>query len=206
MNRSYASSFAVAALALASTVQAATLPVPSVEYSADRVIESEAGTFAGKVHSAKDKERTEMSMKGMSSVTILRRDKKVGWMLMPSHRMYSQMDLGKAAQQSGGVPDDVSIENVGTETIEGHATTKYKLLMNDGSAGGFIWVTTEGIAIKMDMLSKERGKKSRITVTLTNLQIGPQDAALFEVPSGYSAMPSMGGFGGSMSGAFGGGR
>jgi hypothetical protein len=36
-----------------------------------------------------------------------------------------------------------------------------------------------------------------MTVTLTNLQIGPQDPQLFELPSGYSAMPSMGNMGGA---------
>lgn len=172
---------------------ATTLPSPTVEYSADRVIESEMGTFNGKVFAAKDKERTENNLRGMQSVMILRRDKQLGWMLMPSHRMYSQMDLARAQQQSGGAPsNDVQIENVGTETVEGHATTKYKMLMKDGSAGGFIWITADGIAIKMDMLSKENGKKSRITMTLTNLRIGPQEAQLFELPSDYNAMPSMG--------------
>jgi hypothetical protein len=176
-----------------SGVQAASLPVPTVEYSADRIIESEAGTFNGKVYAAKDKERTEISMRGMQSVTILRRDKKLSWMLMPSHRMYSEMDLVRAQHQSGSAPaDDVSIESVGTETIEGFETTKYKMLMKDGSAGGFIWITQQGITIKMDLLSKSEGKKTRMTVTLTNLQIGPQDAQLFELPSDYNAMPSMG--------------
>jgi hypothetical protein len=73
------------------------------------------------VYAAKDKERTEISMRGMQSVTILRRDKKVSWMLMPSHRMYSETDLARVPQQNGSAPpDDVSIESVGTETIEGH--------------------------------------------------------------------------------------
>jgi hypothetical protein len=188
---------AVGCLLGITTVHATSLPAPQVEYSADRVIESEAGTFTGKVFAAKDKERSEIAMRGMQSVTIVRRDKQLGWMLMPSHRLYSQMDLARARQQSGAPAEDVTIEEIGSETIEGYAATKYKLLMKDGSAGGFIWVTADGIAIKMDMLTKEGGKKSRMTMTLTNLKIGPQDAALFELPSGYSAMPTMGNIGGA---------
>jgi hypothetical protein len=46
-----------------------------------------------------------------------------------------------------------------------------------------------------------------MTVTLKNLKVGSQDASLFEVPSGYNAMPSMGGgfggFGGAARGTFG---
>ena len=75
--------FLAFSLAAVAQVHGAGLPVPTVEYSADRVIESEAGTFTGKVYSARDRERMETEMGGMRSVMILRRDKQIGWMLMP---------------------------------------------------------------------------------------------------------------------------
>ena len=135
-------------------------------------------------------------MSGMQSVMILRRDKQVGWMLMPAQKMYMTMDFAKAQQQSGAAPDNqVEITEVGTETVEGLSSKKYKMLMKDGSAGGFIWITEHGIPVKMDMLSKSGGEKSRMTVTLKNLKIGSQDAQMFELPSGYTAMPNMGNFG-----------
>lgn len=180
-------------LAMSIQSQAASLPVPTVEYSADRLIESDAGTFNGKVYSARDRERTEMHMGDMKTVMILRRDKQIGWMLMPMQKMYQQMDFAKAAQQSGAAPDDqVEITVVGTESVEGFTATKYKMLMKDGSAGGFIWITEQGIPVKMDMLSKSGREKSRITMTLKNLTIGEQDPQLFELPEGYTAMPSFG--------------
>ena len=184
-------------LALSATAaHAAGLPAPTVEYSADRVIETEAGTFNGKVYAAKDKERTEMHVGDMKTVMILRRDKQLGWSLMPMQKMYQQIDFAKAAQQSGAAPDDqVEITVVGTESIEGFEVTKYKMLLKDGSAGGFIWITQEGIPVKMDMLSKSGREKSRMTMTLTNLTIGAQDPQLFELPADYNAMPSFG-FGG----------
>jgi outer membrane lipoprotein-sorting protein len=169
------------------------LPSPTVEYSADRTMESDAGTFTGKVHFTKDKERAEMQMQGMSSVTIQRRDKQLSWMLMPAQRMYMERSIREARQQMrDGPPDNVTISEVGKETVGGVETTKYKLLMRDGSAGGFMWFTREGIAMKMDLLQKQGGEKTRMTITLSNLKIGPQDPALFEVPSGYNKMPNMG--------------
>jgi hypothetical protein len=174
---------------------AAPLPTPKVEYSADRVIESEAGTIEGKVYATKDKERTETSMRGMTSVMILRRDTQSGYMLMPAQKMYMQMDFAKAQAQSGGgqAADAVEITEVGQETIEGQSTTKYKLIMKDGSAGGFMWFTKDGIMVKMDTVVKDGRNKSRMTMTLKNIKVGSQDASLFEVPAGYNAMPSMGG-------------
>jgi outer membrane lipoprotein-sorting protein len=170
------------------------LPLPKAEYSGERVIESAQGTFTQKVFSAAGKERMEMDMGGMQSVMIMRPDKKVAWMLMPAQRMYMELDLSQAKQQAAsGPPDDVTIEKVGEETVDGHSATKYKMLMRDKSAGGFMWFTDDGIPLKMDMLSKDGKQKSRMTMTLRNLKIGKQDAALFEVPGGYSKMPSMGG-------------
>jgi hypothetical protein len=184
-------------IAFAATAQGSGLPMPTVEYSADRIMETEAGTFEGKVYSAKDKERTETSMRGMTSVMILRRDKQLGWMLMPAQKMYQQMDLAKAqAQTTGQQQDQVDITEVGSETVEGQSATKYKLIMKDGSAGGFMWFTKEGIMVKMDTVVKSGRDKSRMTVTLKNLKVGSQDASLFELPAGYNAMPSFGGMGG----------
>ncbi|WP_129775189.1 DUF4412 domain-containing protein [Peristeroidobacter soli] len=182
-----------------SSVDAATLPMPTVEYSADRIIETSQGSFEGKIFAARDKERTETSMQGMQSVMILRKDQQLGWMIMPAQRMYQKLDYKQAQQQSGSQPSDVEITEVGSDTVEGIAATKYKMIMKDGSAGGFLWITPEGITVKMDMLSKDGRDKNRTTVTLKNLVIGPQDAALFDPPADYKAMPS---FGGGMKGLF----
>lgn len=176
-----------------SPVDAATLPVPTVEYSADRTIETGQGSFEGKIYAAKDKERTETSMQGMDSVMIVRKDQQLGWMLMPAQRMYQKLDFQQAQKRSGSQPNDVEITEVGGDTVEGIAATKYKMIMKDGSAGGFLWITPEGITVKMDMLSKDGRDKNRTTVTLKNLVIGPQDAALFDPPADYKAMPSFGG-------------
>jgi uncharacterized protein DUF4412 len=187
--------------AIAGQSHADGLPVPTVDYSADRIMETEAGTFDGKVYFTRDKERLEMNARGMQSVMILRRDQQLGWMLMPAQRMYQKLDLARAQQQSGSQSaDTVTIEQLGADTIEGHAATKYKMLMKDGSGGGFIWITQDGIPVKMDFLGKNGREKTRMTVTLTNLTIGEQDPALFELPGNYKAMPSFPGFSGQPSG------
>jgi len=195
MIRRLSISFALCAFAF-TAAEAGSLPVPTVEYSADRVIETEKGTFGGRVYAALDKERIEMSMQGMETVTILRRDRGIAWMLMPAQRMYQELDFAQAAEQSGAQPsDEIDITEVGAETIEGQSATKYKMLMKDGSGGGFIWITADGIPVKMDLLGKSGRDKTRMTVTLKNLVTGPQDASLFELPDGYSGMPSFKAFG-----------
>ena len=66
--------------------------------------------------------------------------------------------------------------------------------------GGFWWMTKDNIMMKLDVISVDKGKKGRMKMELDNLKIGKQDAALFEVPSGYSKMDMGGGMGKMMMG------
>jgi hypothetical protein len=101
---------------------------------------------------------------------------------------------------------DVQQTAVGDETVNGVKTTKYKVIATkkDGSKlGGFFWTTKDGITVKMDLLSKEGGKKMRVSSELTNLKIEKQDPKLFEIPPGYTKndMGAMMGQGGGKGGA-----
>ena len=177
----------------AQTSFADTIPVPDIEYSALKEIVSAEGTFVQTVHHSHGKERSEMQMQGMSMALIYRPDKKIAWQLMPMQKMYMEVDLSSANKMTGNTtPDDVTIEKVGNETLDGINTTKYKLVLKDKSAGGFIWLSPENITLKMDFISKEGKEKNRITMTMKDIKIEPQDAALFELPKGYQPMPSMG--------------
>lgn len=183
------------ALALCATAAHATsLPVPNTEYSAIRQIEMAQGSFVQTIYHSFGKERAETTMQDMSMVFIQRPDKNIAWQIMPMNNMYMEIGLKKAGEMSGKIPDDATIEKVGSETVDGRATTKYKMLMKDKSAGGFIWLTEENIALKMDFVSKNGKKNDRVKMTLKQLKVEPQDAQLFELPAGYSKMPAMGNF------------
>lgn len=171
---------------------ASAIPAPETEYSAVKQVVTAEGSFTQTLHHSHGKERSELQMQGMSMVVINRPDKKLAWQLLPMQKMYMQMDLSSANKMTGNAPDDVTIEKVGSEVLDGINTTKYKLLLKDKSAGGFIWLSPENIAIKMDFISKEGKDKNRITMTMKNLKVEPQDTALFELPEGYQPMPGMG--------------
>jgi hypothetical protein len=163
-----------------------------VEYSADSTMETAQAAMKARVYHAIGKERRESNQGGQQMTTITREDKKVIWVLMPDQRMYMEM---KAGTQRG--PEDISgykVEQtaIGPETVNGISTTKNKMIMTspDGTKlGGFSWVTKDGVVVKMDMLAIDKGSKQRIKMELTNLKIGKQDPALFDIPSGYSKMP-----------------
>lgn len=167
-------------------VNAASLPEPKVDYSADSTMEMEGGmTMKSRVYHSPGKQRMEMGGAD-GSVTIIRKDKKVMWQLMGN--MYMEMPMERSESSDLGTMD-VEQTAVGDETVNGVKTTKYKVIATkkDGSKfGGFFWTTRDGITVKMDLLSKEGDKKMRMASELTNLKVEKQDPALFEIPAGYT--------------------
>src|SRR5919197_784196 len=74
---------------------------------------------------------------------------------------------------------------VGQETIAGQRTTKYRVehAARDGTAvDGWMWVTKEGIVMKLDGTARPRnGKPTPFTMQLQNVRVGPQDASIFDL-------------------------
>lgn len=191
--------FAIVLSFLVTTAGAAVLEAPTADYSADRIIETSEGAMQQKVYASGEKERTEMTVGGMQMIGILRRDKQVMWSIMPTQRMYMEIGLRQAlAQQPASGPQPgTEITEVGTETIDGIRTTKYRMTVSDKSVSGFLWLTKDNIALKMDLQTKAGSGDGRVVMRLQNLRMGRQDAAKFEVPAGYNKMqlPGLGGFG-----------
>jgi len=186
----------VAGFALAAPAMA--MQPTKVEYSADWSMETADGTSKAKVYHAANMERREMDDGGEKMIMIMRRDKKLAWNLMPSERMYMEKKIGDPKiSKSDPMNYDVEQTTVGPETINGVKTTKSKIIMtekkpNGSKMGGFWWLTKEGIMMKLDVISVEKGKKDRMKMELANLKISRQNSALFEIPSGYTKMDMSG--------------
>jgi hypothetical protein len=175
---------------------------PQVEYSADVVMETENNVMNYKVYyGLGGKQRQDMSYQGNQQIMILRQDKKVSWMLMPEQKMYMETRLEQ--QTKGNQVRDMSDCEVdakasGSESINGVTAEKSRISMscpNKVGYEGYMWVTKEGIMVKMDATTTYDGKKSHFKTELKNLKIAKQDPSLFEIPAGYKKF-SMPGFSG----------
>jgi len=184
--------FVTAVLVSLSAFAAEKMKEATVEYSADMVIDSGQGTFNSKTyHALGGKDRQEMNVQGTTSIIITRQDKKVAWTLMPAQKTFMEMSLEESAQKSGSanVNDcDMDMSSQGDETVNGVKATKNKVSMtcpDNVKYDGTIWVTKEGIMVKMDAVTVVEGNQAHVKIDLKNLKIGTQDPGLFEVPAGY---------------------
>lgn len=171
---------------------------PTAEYSADRHIIAEGGSFEGKVHSAPGKER--MEMQAGEATTIVRMDKKVMWTLLPAQKQYMEFQFSEQGEKNRAQGDyrdcDVRQTDAGKETVEGFETRKMAMEITcpgNEKRSGTVWLTKENIPIRMES-SRSGSKKDTVRVELKNLKIGKQDPKLFEIPAGYAKMemPSFG--------------
>jgi outer membrane lipoprotein-sorting protein len=164
---------------------------PTVEYSADMTMASDQGSMNSKIYSALGgKQRWEMASQGQNVIMITRQDKKVAWTLMPQQNTYMEMSLTDASKKTGNNVNecDMDISSEGSETVNGVRATKSKVSMScpdNSKYDGTMWVTKEGIMVKMDAVAGQGSDKGHIKIDLTNLKIGSQDASLFEIPAGY---------------------
>ncbi|MEM6710296.1 MAG: DUF4412 domain-containing protein [Pseudomonadota bacterium] len=162
-----------------------------VSYDGTRIMETKDGKFSFKERHAPNKSSMEVNMGGMSGTMIMREDLNKAYFLMPDMGMYREMDVSEASQQSPAGQDLSKLEEVGRETVNGFSARKFKTQFKDseGKGAGFVWITDEGVPIKMDMIYKSRGMKGqRLTMQLADLKIRRQDPAYFEVPSNLQPM------------------
>jgi hypothetical protein len=181
------------ALALPAAAHAQMLGDAQVAFTADRTLQIDDRTYAGKVYSKPGFQRHEQELGGMNQVIILRRDDAHGWLVLPSARSYVEFFFRQAVNELAdpalrGTP-------VGKETVSGLTTTKYRIehTARDGTTvNGYLWQTDQGIVVKAegDYTSPKSGRTTPVRLLLTNIRVAPQDQALFEPPQNYVKLPS----------------
>lgn len=205
---------------------------PPESYSVDLVIHAEGQDMTMKRFIGGGRIRSEMSAQGQDMVMIEANDEKgTTYMLMPGDKRAikqtraameeladkvnakeAMVEQGAKSESESAAPADLKVEDLGDETIDGHAVKKLKFAMSDGDALGWFDKAT-GAPVKME--SNAQGHHA--TLEWKHYAPGPQPDKLFEIPKGYevtdmdemmSKMKSMKGgmgMGSVMSGLAGGG-
>ena len=157
------------------------------EYSATMVSKSAGQTITTQIYMKPEKFRTDTKMAGTS--TIVRRDLNKVWTIMPAQKIYMEMQQMADAPSTQAVEDkvkgEVSRKKVGSETINGHPSTKYEITTKaDGKTVQIYqwWATDISFPVKTASVD------GSWSMEYQDIKIGDQPDSLFEIPAGYKKM------------------
>jgi len=179
------------ALALASfDAGAATLSDATVGFSAVRTLVIDGKSYVGRMAAMPGRERHEQQIQGFSPVFLLRADAPLADIVLAQLHTVVQFALPPELRIFGR--PELKKKPLGRDTVNGIATTKYAIdeTVPEGHASGTLWLSAEGIPMRLaGKFAAQNGKTSDVRWELKEVKIGPQPAALFEAPPGYSKLP-----------------
>ncbi len=171
-------------------VGGATLGEAQIGFSADRTLVIDGRTYVGKIWTMPGKERHEQAIEAFRPVFLLRADSPLAEVVLPQLKTIVQFALPPELRILG--TPALKKHPAGQETVNGIATTKYAIdeTMPEGHATGTLWLSRDGIPMKLaGSFTRQSGKVSTLRWELSHVKIGPQPAALFEAPKGFSKLP-----------------
>ena len=136
--------------------------------------------------------RSDTTIGGQSMTTLIDRGAKKMWVLMPAPVGCIEQPLNESlANPLGMLPSDASEELVGSETIDGHPTKKYKLKATVGgkTREHYQWRATDLDGFPIRTAAVDGSYEQRFT----KVELKTPDAKLFEEPAQCKAMPTVGG-------------
>ncbi|MGH7029574.1 MAG: hypothetical protein ACREE9_02780 [Stellaceae bacterium] len=168
---------------------AGTLGDPRIGFSAERILVFDGHTYIGRIWSMPGEQRHEQDLPSVKPVFILHADSTVGDILLPQLHTAVEFVMPGALAALGRL--DRLGKPVGEEQVNGIATTRYTIdkVIPEGRLSGALWLSADGIPMRCDgSLTRKNSKVTTVHWELRYVRTGPQDAALFRVPGGYSKL------------------
>lgn len=119
-------------------------------------------------------------------ITLYLGDKKIGYTVYPNEKKYIVHREAEDRESSSFEKPHVEKTKVGSETIDGHPTDKYKVKItykNGNVDEGYIWNARD--LDEMTIKSDVENRDARMTMDLKNIVFKKPSPSLFEIPAGY---------------------
>ncbi len=163
----------------------------AVEFSADQVMKVKGmQPVTSKLNFTDTKWRMESRFMGRQTISIIRADRGVSWVLMPAQKMFTENKLDNTQKLATGkqIPGEIKREKIGRENINGINCDKLMITYKDrnGTSSMFLWLSNEGIPMK------SAASDASWTNEMKNVKKGSQPSSLFEIPEGYKKMAAAG--------------
>jgi hypothetical protein len=171
------------------------LPVTAwpAEFSAQMMVKDGDKLIPGRIYVQDGLMRQEFSDETGQTITIVRPDRKVVWVIIPRERSYMELPLkGRLPGQFIQMPPDaVQKRRLGQETVNGYEADKYQIAVQSGEGLEF---QTFWVALKLGVPVKMVAERRKFSVEYQSIREGKQADRLFALPAGYQKMASPKGF------------
>ena len=159
----------------------------ALEFTADQVTKIDGRTQKANIYYRDSMWRIEHHTMGPVNISIVRKDKKVVWLLMSRMKHFKtvpynpEQDL-KVSERLDG---EVSRESIGTEIREGHPTTLYEVTVRQGERTEvyYQWLATD-IRFPMKLAKKD----GSWIVEYQHVKLRPQIDYLFRLPLNFEPL------------------
>ena len=159
----------------------------ALEFTADQITKINGRTQKANIFYRDTMWRIEHHTMGPVNISIVRKDKKVVWLLLSRMKHFktvpyqAEQDLKVSERLEG----EVSREEIGTETREGHPTTLYEVTVKEGERTEvyYQWLATD-IRFPMKLAKKD----GSWIVEYQHVKIRPVIDYLFQLPLNFEPL------------------
>jgi len=163
------------------------------EFSAQMLVKDDAKTMPGKIYVSDGKMRQEFVDEGGQTITIVRPDLKVVWVILPRQGSYMEIPLTtKLPGQFIQIPPQaVGKRPVGQERLNGYDTEKYEVNVPIGRS---LEKQTYWVAAKLGLPIKMECRERQFSLEYKSIREEKVPDRQFNLPPGLKKLDSIGGF------------
>lgn len=163
------------------------------EFSASMLVKDDAKIMPGKIQVSDGKQRQEFTDERGQTITIVRPDLKVVWVILPGQGNYMEMPLTtKLPGQFIQIPPEATGKRlVGQERLNGYDTEKYEVSVPVGRG---LEKQTYWVAVKLGLPIKMESRERRFSLEYNRIREEKVPDRQFNLPPGVKKLDSIGGF------------
>lgn len=159
----------------------------ALEFSADQITRVNGHSRKANLYYRDEMWRLEHHDLGPVNVTIVRKDKQVMWLLLSRMKHFKTVPFDPQQTPKVGekLEGEVSREEIGTETLDGHPTTLYQVTVREGerTTEYYQWLATD-IRFPLKLARKD----GSWLVEYRNVRLRPLSDFLFQLPVNFQPL------------------
>lgn len=163
---------------------------PTAEYTATLTFTDGRGeVLVHRIAHTPKRQRLDYKSGDQTEIVVVDQVAAAVFILYPERKRFLKAALVEPEFDLGIGRADTKREKIADEPVAGNPATKYRVEAKTGQGQefkGFAWLTAERILVKLDGEVKQGRRMRRLSMTASDLKIGPVDSAAFQVPGDYT--------------------